>query len=41
MSAQQNRHPFYGEGKLATSRRYNLPTFAAVKPWRIRRELAV
>ena len=28
-------------GKLTISRRYNLGTFAAVKPWRVGRELAV
>lgn len=28
-------------GKLTASRRYNRRTFAAVKPWRVRRELAV
>ena len=28
-------------GKRSISRRYDLTTFAAVKPWRIRRELAV
>ncbi len=32
---------FYGMGKLTASRRYNRRTFAAVKPWRVRRELAV
>ena len=36
------RRPFlYEAGKLTTSRRYNRRTFAAVKPWRVRRELAV
>ncbi len=34
--------PFlYRMGKLTASRRYNLGTFAAVKPWRVGRELAV
>ncbi len=34
--------PFlYGMGKLTASRRYDLGTFAAVKPWRVGRELAV
>ena len=28
-------------GKRSTSRRYDLRTFAAVKPWRVGRELAV
>ena len=28
-------------GKLTISRRYNQLTFAAIKPWRIRKELAV
>jgi len=31
----------YEAGKLTTSRRYNRRTFAAVKPWRVGRELAV
>ncbi len=31
----------YRMGKLTASRRYNRRTFAAVKPWRVRRELAV
>ena len=30
-----------GMGKLSASRRYDLGTFAAVKPWRVGRELAV
>ena len=34
--------PFsYKAGKLTISRRYDLGTFAAVKPWRVGRELAV
>ena len=28
-------------GKLTASRCYNQPTFAAITPWRIQRELAV
>ena len=33
--------PPYELGKRSASRRYNRRTFAAVKPWRVGRELAV
>ena len=39
--AAQGDHFSYEAGKLTTSRRYDLGTFAAVKPWRVGRELAV
>ena len=42
--SHKKRRPFLVSlwmGKLSASRRYDLGTFAAVKPWRVGRELAV